>query len=85
MITCIDSDGIRRIYQWVDVRVSWAEAKTQAESMSYKGETGHLLTITSLEEQKFRTTFSNDRSIDLGTIGGLWTGVSGGSGRTSAK
>jgi hypothetical protein len=43
-------------YEFVSTTVNWATAKSQAAGETFNGRTGHLATVTSLEENQFITS-----------------------------
>jgi len=45
--------GNGHYYEFVPVNLSWADAKTAAEALSFQGMQGHLITITSQAESDF--------------------------------
>jgi len=61
-------------YERIDSEVTWDQARSLAEGKSYNGVQGHLVTITSLEENLFLT---NDSALGDGASDLLhvhWTG-----------
>lgn len=76
-------------YEYVDGKVSWDLANTDADSMSYDGVTGHLATITSADENTFITDhiigtndswiggYQDTSSPNYSEPGGGWTWVTG--------
>jgi hypothetical protein len=56
-------------YQPIDTVMSWSEAQADAESRSWMGLAGHLITITSQEEQDFLVS-----SFGPEQLGHIWLG-----------
>ncbi len=54
-----DADGNRSAYEFVMSPSSWTAAKADAASRHFQGVAGHLITITSAEEQAFAQTLGN--------------------------
>jgi hypothetical protein len=52
-------------YTWIRTSETWNNAKTKAASWRYKGQTGHLVTLTTAEENAFVASKFNAR-------GGIW-------------
>lgn len=68
-------------YELVSPGLSWDEAKTAAESMTFGGASGYLATLTSAEEDAFVASFAAASDAwfgasDLATDG-IWEWVTG--------
>jgi hypothetical protein len=50
-----DSDGNTHYYELINADVTWNQARSQANAMSYNGWQGHLATVTSAAENLFLT------------------------------
>ena len=68
----IASGGNGHYYEFVNQCSTWPDAKVAAESMTYLGITGHLVTITSTEENDF--VFQNVLDPSAFQIG-AWIGL----------
>lgn len=64
-------------YDFIAGSFDWNEAKSDAETKTFLGETGHLATITSEEEDNFiRGQFGGEVTQFVGPwIGGIWDGA----------
>lgn len=74
MATPVQWSANGHFYERVDSQVTWNQARAMANGMSYNGVQGHLVTITSLEENLFLTNDSalGDAGADLLHV--HWTG-----------
>ncbi|HYW80446.1 MAG TPA: lectin-like protein [Thermoguttaceae bacterium] len=72
----IEDGGNGHYYELVYDKVTWPVAKTLAEQMSYQGVSGHLVTITSSEEETFviENVFSSLSQDDQFWMG-AWIGL----------
>ncbi len=71
--------GNGHVYEFVTQSANWDSAKSLAESRTYLGIPGHLVTITSLEENLFIQQFLGDNAFWIGltddeTYGGSESG-----------
>lgn len=68
-------------YEYVAGPISWNNARTAAEGMSFGGSMGYLATVTSAEENTFVATLGAANNAYLGgndiDVEGTWTWVSG--------
>jgi len=67
------SDVEFNYYELVEAPLTWEDAKTAAEARTYQGVSGHLATMTSLEESNFVTAYLNDLSI-VDVVWQAWVG-----------
>jgi hypothetical protein len=76
----VEIDGCMHYYEYLPIKTTWKEAKSEAESKSYQGRQGYLATITS----ELESNFINTKVEGKGWIGasdeeteGLWRWVTG--------
>jgi hypothetical protein len=58
-------------YELLDSQATWSDANTAASALSYAGRTGHLVTITSVEENQFILDTFSPHQIPYG----FWMGA----------
>jgi hypothetical protein len=59
-------------YNFIPSNLTWHQAKTAAESMTFMGVSGHLATITSADENNFiSTNFNTGLASNFAWIGGI--------------
>jgi len=81
----VENGGNGHWYEKVDAQVDWLSAKNSAESTLYQGKFGHLVTITSVEENLWITNYISTEEIWIGGYqkdgsqepGGGWAWVTG--------
>ena len=52
-LSLVENTANGHFYQAIDQYMSWDDARAYAESLSYNGQQGYLVTITSEEENNF--------------------------------
>ena len=66
-VVCDSTTG--NCYQWVVTHLNWASARAAAEAMEHNGVEGHLVTLTSPEENAFVGANLADAVNDIAWIG----------------
>lgn len=64
-----DNNGCKHYYELVQEDISWTEAKSRAKNKNHRGIEGHLVTITSQEEQEFIKNSQNLRQLEKNNNG----------------
>lgn len=61
-------------YDVVDTAMTWSDASAHAQTLTYNGLQGHLVTITSADEQNFLENNLPAQAFGSPTTFGYWTG-----------